>query len=320
MTLKEIYVNFDKNMKKVAKIAEYYYNNNCDFKAFCDVYSDKGFYKNGEWKTLLHMAIRAIVIQIILTFVLPLIVIALALPHDQWILKLSLTLFIGLGLNFITFVFLKRYSNSICKEFNLMSDENIKEAKNNNDYELLLENEKQELNILNEAEEIASITHAFESNSIDLKILNMYFGNYSTFYDLCVKHNNANIFVYSMKGMLDMITSIRDTIEFDFKNGKNVIDSEDSIINYVNKKFDEVFIKSVFKNIIPSSNVVNHAIIIYYIAPFIEGPMLYDKSTKDAITDIATNLVLYKIISYGLYEIENNLFADDSLRDLLATS
>ena len=316
MTLKEIYVHFDENMKKVKKIADYYHDNKCDFKTFYKEYMNDGFYESDEYKTFINMSKRAVIVQAILTFVLPALIIAII--TRRWSITLPLTFVIGLGLNFITFKISKCCNDLFSKESNLMSDKSVKEAKNNNDYSSIIENEKRGLDSYTK---LNNMTSQASENNISVKIFNIYFGDVKTYLNLFLKLKNSKRFIQSEIGLTNLIDSIYDAIAFGCKNDKNAINSEESVINYVNKKFDEDFIKSIYKNITPSSNDVNHVIIIYHMSIALAQMNLYDKFVEDAVVEIAAHLVLYKIITYGLYELENKIFAvDDSLKDLLAAS
>lgn len=311
MTFNEIYKDKDTIFTKVNEIIEKNKESNDEFKNFISMISTDIFKK--ELKKAHFMYARMIIVQILLTFIIPF---SLMMYISNFVNMPTFVKFVPTIILNIASFFVIRYIFNVSKQEglnNTFTDE-YKNKDKENDLKGMISMEKETIDKQKSYVEMSADYIPWWYNFI-WKLYSGY--DFVGIYNISHTAFYIHLFNTILLKFNEMLVNVYNMVGEKFKS----FPEENEFIEFLNKKFDDSFIKSVFDNTKYNSKIDN-LIVLYYFAERIfwtekteNNDVVikcwiftdYEQAKSDPkklIQDFAVQFISYKILKYGLEKEE----------------
>ena len=306
MTFDEIYEDRETVFSKVNGLFEKNKESNDEFKKFIKM-TDPNVYNEVHEK--MNFLWRFIFVHLMFTFIIPFSVMMVI----SYFIRMNLFIrFIPtIVLNIVIFIFIKQMFDQTKDGINIIYTKEYKHKKDENDLKGMIAMEKKGIN--DHIELTKNETYSLRWLNI---IIKLYFG-----YDMLTINKIASDmhYIHLFHSILFKLEELKDSVKEMVGEKIKTIPKESDFIDFLNKKFDNSFIKSIFDNVDYNSKIDN-LIILYYFADQIFWPVKLEngewlfkvwytdyEQTKDdpeKLKDITVQFISYKILKYGLEKEE----------------
>ena len=310
MTFNEIYKDKEDIFSKVQSVLKENEEQNESFKLFLKMTNLTN--KSKEVVVIRNMAIRAILVHILLTIAIPFTIMSIIsnFVNIVFIVKFIPTIVMNI---ILIKHFKKMYSVATQNGFNNCNTDEYKNKDKENDLKAMVSMDKETINNSIKLKESINSLSPFKNF-----IMKLYLGmTFDKLFEMQVFTTNFHIVNSIIVKYAELLDSIDEFILKTFKTAPE----ENDFVEFLSKKFNETFIKSIFDNIEYDSKIDNLILLyIFYkkivVCDDINGEQIKNhfidyqeaKSDPNKLKNIVTQFISYHVLKYGLEKEEKEKF------------